>query len=135
MSGNTEVAEACLRAFWRADLEQAYRHLDPKAEFWFARSLGYPTPSPARDALANIVRDMYPKFIPSGGFVPQITKIMEDGDEVWFNYTATGKVFSGAAYSNEYIMKMTVRGGKVVRMQPFTDTLYLTKLFSGETVP
>jgi ketosteroid isomerase-like protein len=132
---NVQIAEACMRAFWKADLGAAYQHLDPQAEFWFARSLGYPRPSPAREALANIVRDMYDKFVPAGGFVPVLTKVLADGEDVWLNYTASGKVFSGADYNNEYIMKMVVRGGKVVRMQPFTDTLYLSKLFSGETVP
>jgi ketosteroid isomerase-like protein len=132
---NVAVAAACLRAFWKADLETAFQYLDPQAEFWFAKSLGYPRPTAARDALTAIVRDMYVKFKPFGGFVPKISKIMVDGEDVWFNYTASGTVESGAAYDNEYIMKMVVRSGKVARMQPFTDTLYLTKLFSGETIP
>jgi ketosteroid isomerase-like protein len=132
---NAEVAEGLLRAFWKADLEGANKFLDLKAEFWFARSLGYPRPSPAREALANIVRDMYIKFEPFGGFNPVMQRVLVDGEHVWLNYTASGKLTTGADYSNEYLMCMVVRGGKVVRMQPFTDTLYLTKLFSGETVP
>jgi ketosteroid isomerase-like protein len=132
---NAEIAESCLRAFWKADLEGAYQYLDSNAEFWFAKSLAYPTPSPAREALANIVRDMYVKFEPFGGFKPVMKRILSDGDNVWLNYTASGKLTSGADYSNEYLMTMVVRNGKIVRMQPFTDTLYLTKLFAGETIP
>jgi ketosteroid isomerase-like protein len=132
---NADVAEACLRAFWKADLEGAFQYLDPQAEFWFARSLGYPRPSPAREALTNIVRDMYVKFEPFGGFKPVMKRVLVDGENVWLNYTASGKLTTGADYSNEYIMCMVVRNGKVVRMQPFTDTLYLTKLFAGESIP
>jgi ketosteroid isomerase-like protein len=132
---NAEVAEACLRAFWKSDMEGAYRHLAADAQFWFARSLGYPTPSPARQALKNIVDDMYPKFEPTGGFHPVMKRVMSDGENVWLNYVASGKLKSGAPYSNEYLMCMVVRDQKVQRMQPFTDTLYLTKLFAGETIP
>ena len=45
-----------------------------------------------------------------------------DGDEAAVEYTARGTTRSGAVYENDYLVRMTVRDGRIVSIRPYFDT-------------
>ena len=47
-------------------------------------------------------------------------------------YNAIGKTISGGNYENFYLVRFTVREGKISSVRPYFDTEYLSKSESGE---
>lgn len=132
------VAVAFLRAFWRNDRGAWEEHLAPGARFLFAPSLPYAAEGAngrdwdAREALDRIVADMFVAFAPETPLQVELTGALADGGEIAVEYTATGGTVNGKRYLNHYLMRVSVRDGLIVRLQPYNDTRQL-ELLLGET--
>lgn len=124
------VALDFLRAFWAGDVDGALRHCAAGASFQFARSLPYARECGVRQAVQNIVDDMFESFDPEG-FSIEIRNQLSAGGEVVVEYCATGRTRAGQTYENDYVMCITVENGKVVSVRPHTDTLHLAQLLMG----
>ena len=131
------VAVAFLRAFWRDDRAAWQTHLAPGARLLFAPSLDYAKEGAngrdwdAREALDRIVADMFVAFARETPLQVELTGVLADGDEVAVEYTATGGTVNGKRYLNFYLMRVSVRDGLIVRLQPYSDTRQL-ELLLGE---
>ena len=130
-----DLVIAFLRAFWAADRDAWESYLAPAARFWFAPSLSYAREGAsgrdwdARAALDRIVADLFTAFAPPGLTV-ELTGAVAEGDEVAIEYTARGRTVNGRAYENYYLMRASVRDGRITRLVPYSDTRQLELLLS-----
>lgn len=126
---------AFLRGFWAADEATWEPYLADASRFWFAPSLSYATEGAsgrdwdARTALRRIISDLFAAFAPPGLQV-EVTHVMAEGEEVAVEYTARGRTVNDQRYENFYLMRATVRGGKIVRLAPYSDTRQLELLLA-----
>lgn len=129
-----DTALAFMRAFWRADLDEAQRYAAPEATWVF--QLGMPYANIARvwalgEAMRRIVEDLFTAFDPARGFAVEVTSAIAEGDEVAIEYEATGWTRSGEAYQNYYVARLTVRDGLIAQLRPYNDTKHMLEALAG----
>ena len=61
----------------------------------------------------------------------EIHKILADGDTVAIIQTLRAKTTKGRDYENQYCWVYTCKGGKIVRMQEFADSLTFERVVNG----
>ncbi len=61
----------------------------------------------------------------------EIHKILADGDTVAILQTLRAKTTKGRDYENQYCWVYTCKGGKIVRMQEFADSLTFDRVVNG----
>ncbi|HVW68488.1 MAG TPA: nuclear transport factor 2 family protein [Steroidobacteraceae bacterium] len=119
-----EAARGFLAAYWRADLAMALGFCAPSAVIVLARSLPITTPAPVGEVLPVIFREVYPRF-EDGRFDVAIDRTLADGDTVLVEYTARGRLVTGARFECDYAAVLDFAEGKIVRVKMYTDTRYL----------
>ncbi len=122
---NLGSARAFLEAYWRADLATALEFCAPHAVIVLARSLPIPTPAPLAEILPIIFRDVYPRF-EGGRFDVTIERMLADEQGALIEYTACGKLRTGALFECGYAAVMEFAAGKIARLRMYTDTRYVT---------
>lgn len=55
-------------------------------------------------------------------------KAIGEGDEAAIEYAAKGVTRAGAIYQNDYLVRMTVRDGRIVSIRPRFDTHLVHKV-------
>lgn len=118
------LARSFLQAYWRADLSGALARCSPGAVIELARSLPIATPAPVAEILPLIFSNIYPKF-EGGRFDVTIDSTMEDDDRVLVEYTARGKLVTGALFECGYAAVFEFIDGVVSRVRMYTDTRYV----------
>lgn len=58
-----------------------------------------------------------------------IDAIVSDGDRVMVETRATGQKADGKPYSNRYAWAFELRGGQILRIREYMDSLYVAKFF------
>lgn len=120
-----------LRALWVSDRDGAKRPFADNAEWWFLPSLPYPRPMRAGDAIDRVLDDMISAFNPAHGLKVEVHAVMSDGaGEVAADYSATSVTRSGHPYANRYVLRATVKDGRIICVRPFTDPNHLSELFA-----
>lgn len=124
-----ETALAFMNALWAEDLPAADALLSVDATWAF--QLGMPQAIlresriwPAREAMRQIVSDMFGQFDPEG-FSVEISRVIGDGNDVAIEYHASGRTFGGANYRNFYVTLLRVEDGKVCDVKPYNDTRHM----------
>jgi uncharacterized protein len=126
-----DIVMSFLQALWRGDRAASKAPFADDAEWWFLPSLPYPRPLNAKVAIDNVLDDMISAFDPSVGLHVDVHSVMTDGGgEVAADYSARSTTRSGKAYANRYVLRATVKDGKIICVRPYTDTQYLSQLFS-----
>jgi uncharacterized protein len=124
-----ETALAFMDALWAGDMNACDALLTDDATWAF--QLGMPQASmrdsriwPAREAMRQIVSDLFGLFDPEG-FSVETTRVIEQGDSVAVEYQASGRTARGAEYRNYYVTLLRVRDGKVCDVRPHNDTHHM----------
>ena len=129
MTAAEETALAFMHALWAADLDACDALLTEDATWAF--QLGMPQASirdsrvwPAREALRQIVSDLFGLFDPQG-FSVETTRVIAQDDNVAVEYQASGRTARGAEYRNFYVTLLRVCNGKVCDVRPHNDTYHM----------
>lgn len=124
MTPLTPRARTFLQAYWRADLEGALKECHPEATIELARSLPIATPAPIATILPLIFNNVYPKF-ENRRFDVTIDSTLEADSRVLVEYTARGKLVSGASFDCGYAAVFEFLNGDIARIRMYTDTRYV----------
>jgi ketosteroid isomerase-like protein len=112
-----------LQAFWDGDPERGYAMCAEGALWTFQRSLPYPRTAPIPEALEHLNSTLITGFDDDSGYSIEVHNAIDDGgEEAAIEYSARGKTKAGPMYENDYLVRMTVRDGKVHSVRPYFDT-------------
>jgi uncharacterized protein len=124
-----KTALTFMEALWAGDMDACDALLTDDATW--AVQLGMPQAAmresriwPAREAMRQIVSDLFGRFDPEG-FSVETTRVIEQGDSVAVEYQASGRTAGGAEYRNFYVTLLRVRDGKVCDVRPYNDTHHM----------
>ena len=131
MTQAADVAVAFMHALWAGDMDAADALLTEDATWAF--QLGMPQAEmredriwPARDAMRQIVFDLFGMFDPEG-FVVQTSRVIANGFDVAIEYDASGRTAHGFEYRNFYVTLLRIRDEKVCDVRPFNDTRHMLR--------
>jgi uncharacterized protein len=134
MRSPADTALAFMHALWAGDMDAADAMLTEDATWAF--QLGMPQADmrdsriwPARDAMRQIVADLFGKFDPEG-FVVEVSRIIAQGADVAVEYHASGRTATGQDYRNFYVTILSVREGRVCEVKPYNDTLHMMRVLA-----
>lgn len=118
-----------LRALWDGQRDAAKATFADNAEWWFMPSLPYPRPMRAHDACDAVLDDMIAGFDPDVGLSIEVHAVMSNPDgEVAAEYSAISTTRAGASYENRYVLRATVKGGRITCVRPYMDPNHLNSL-------
>lgn len=122
-SSAKDVALAFLQSFWDGDPERGLELCTEDALWTFQRSLPYPRTASIPEALEHLNSTLITGFDPDSGYTVEVHNAIDDGgEEAAIEYSAKGKTKSGLIYENDYLVRMTVRDGKIQSVRPYFDT-------------
>jgi hypothetical protein len=62
-------------------------------------------------------------FDEDSGYIIEVHNAIDDGgEEAAIEYSARGKTKNGPMYENDYLVRMTIRDGKIYSVRPYFDT-------------
>lgn len=127
-----EIVRTFLEGMWSGNKSQAKSVFAENAEWWFPPSLGYASPVHPFEAIDIIIDDMIGRFDPNQPFEVELHHLIAEGDEVAAEYTATGVTSSGRQYKHRYLMRASVKDGRIVTVRPWADTKYFVDTLFGQ---
>ena len=122
------IALEFLQAFWDADPERGFALCAPDAVWTFQRSLPFPREAPVRDAVRRLNETLISAFDPDKGYTVELHNAIGEGDEAAIEYSARGVTRKGEIYHNDYLVRMTVKDGKITSIRPRFDTHLVHKV-------
>jgi ketosteroid isomerase-like protein len=130
MMSDRNTALTFMTALWAADFETTDRLFSENARWFF--QLGMPQAAqtrewPAREALRQIVDDLFGKFDPDG-FTVTPTRIIGENRDIAIEYEASGRTSAGTAYQNYYVTILTIEDGMVTEIRPHNDTAHMLRM-------
>jgi hypothetical protein len=127
MSGDAKsIGLAFLQSFWDGDPERGMALCAPGARWRFQKSLHAPQEVPVREAVQWLNETLVAEFDPTG-YTVQLSNAIGEGDEAAIEYSARGRTKRGNLYENQYLVRFTVKDGKIVSIRPYFDTHYVSK--------
>jgi ketosteroid isomerase-like protein len=132
MMSDRNTALTFMTALWAADFETTDRLFSENARWFF--QLGMPQAAqtrewPAREALRQIVDDLFGKFDPDG-FTVTPTRIIGENRDIAIEYEASGRTSAGTAYQNYYVTILTIEDGMVTEIRPHNDTAHMLRMLA-----
>ncbi len=119
------IAHEFLRAFWDGEPERGFALCADDARWTFQKSLR----SPRHEAVPAAVRWLNDKLVagfdPDSGYTVSVDNLIAEGEEVAIEYSARGRTRSGKTYENNYLVRFTVRDGRIASIRPYFDTHYV----------
>jgi pyruvate/2-oxoglutarate dehydrogenase complex dihydrolipoamide acyltransferase (E2) component len=119
---------AFLQAFWDGDVGRGFALCAPDAKWRFQKTLHAPQEVPVREAVSFLMSALVSGFAPDSGYQVQFRNAVAEGDEAAFEYDASGRTVRGELYSNNYLVRMTVRDGWIVSIRPYFDTHLVSRM-------
>jgi ketosteroid isomerase-like protein len=125
MPESKKIAVRFLEAFWAGELETALALCDEKAVWTFQKSLREPRYASIPEAVQFLMDALVSEFDPDSGYSVEVHNAMEEGEEVAVEYTARGRTRRGDVYENNYLVRFTVEGDRIISIRPYFDTHYV----------
>ncbi len=120
-----QLALAFLQAFWDGDPERGAALCAPDARWTFQKSLRSPRSAAVREAIDWLNDTLVSGFDPDSGYQVEVHNAIATDEEAAIEYTATGKTRAGKRYENNYLVRFTVRDGRITSVRPYFDTHYV----------
>jgi ketosteroid isomerase-like protein len=118
-----DIALAFLQSFWDGEPERGLALCAEDALWTFQQSLPFPRHASIAEALDYLNTTLVAGFDPDSGYEVQVhNAIDDDGEEAAIEYSARGKTMRGGVYENDYLVRMTIRDGKIHSVRPYFDT-------------
>lgn len=125
-----QVALQFLQAFWDGKPEDGLALCAPDARWTFQKSLREPRFAGIADAIDFLMTKLVGEFDPDSGYEVDVHHVVGDGDEVAVEYSARGQTRRGDMYENDYVVRFTLRDGKIVSVRPYFDTHYVHRVLA-----
>jgi uncharacterized protein len=125
------VAVGFLEAFWRGDIPAALAACAPDAVWTLQASLRPERHVPVPVAIDFLMSRLVSGFAPESGYTVTFRNAIAEGDEVAVEYAAAGRTRAGDHYSNDYLVRFTVRDGRIVSVRPYFDTHRVHRLLAA----
>lgn len=119
---------AFLQSFWDGQIERGYELCAEDALWTFQTTLHDPRRVPVRDAVDFLMSALIGSFDPDSGYAVTVDNCIGEGDEAAIEYRAEGKNRRGETYANNYLVRFTVRDGKISSIRPYFDTHLVSRL-------
>lgn len=130
MTDNRAIARAFLQAFWNGAPQDGLALCTPDAVWTFQKSLRNPRQASISEAMDWLMTKLVGEFDPQSGYSVEVHNTIGEGDEVAMEYTARGRTRRGDIYENNYLVRFTVRGGRIVSVRPYFDTHYVHRVLA-----
>ncbi|NIM69479.1 MAG: hypothetical protein GTN86_02530 [Xanthomonadales bacterium] len=128
MSENAaDIATRFLQAFWDGEPEQGLALCSDDALWTFQKSLRSPRFASIADAVEWLNQTLICQFDPDSGYTVDIHNAISEGEEAALEYTARGRTRRGELYENNYLVRFTVRDGRITSVRPYFDTHYVNE--------
>jgi len=125
-----QIALSFLQAFWDGEPEQGIALCAPDAVWIFQKSLREQRLAGISEAIDFLMTKLVGEFDPDSGYEVDVHHVVGDGDEVAVEYSARGKTRRGDIYHNDYVVRFTLRDGRIVSVRPYFDTHYVHKVLA-----
>lgn len=125
------VATGFLEAFWRGDIPAALARCAPDAVWTLQASLRADQQVPVPMAIEFLMTRLVSGFAPESGYTVTFHNAIAEGGEVAVEYSAAGRTRSGGHYTNDYLVRFTVRDGLIVSVRPYFDTHRVHRLLAA----
>jgi hypothetical protein len=130
MTDNREIAQAFLQAFWNGAPQEGVALCAPDAVWTFQKSLRQPRHAAIPEAIDWLMSRLVGEFDPDSGYTVEVHNTIAEGDEVAMEYTARGRTRRGDLYENNYLVRFTIRDGRIVSVRPYFDTYYVHRVLA-----
>ncbi len=130
MTSNSEIAQAFLQSFWDGAPQKGYALCAPDAVWTFQKSLRSPRYAPVPEAVEWLNSKLVGEFDPESGYTVEVHNTIEQGEEVAMEYTARGRTRRGDIYENNYLVRFTIRNGRITSVRPYFDTHYVHQVLA-----
>ena len=125
-----DIALAFLQAFWDGEPARGIALCAPDAKWTFQTSLRKRRHATIAEAIDFLMDRLVSQFDPDSGYEVVIHNVVGDGDEVAVEYSAHGRTRRGDLYHNDYVVRFTLRDGKIVSVRPYFDTHYVHQVLA-----
>ena len=122
-----KIATRFLEGFWAGEPERAFALCTDDAVWTFQKSLRSPRFASVPEAVDWLNEVLVSEFDPDSGYSVEVHNAIAEGEEVAIEYTATGATRRGEVYENNYLVRFTVKNGKIVSVRPYFDTHYVNE--------
>ncbi len=122
-----KIVTRFLEGFWAGEPEKVFALCSDDAVWTFQKSLRSPRYASVPRALDWLKETLVSEFDPDCGYTVEVHNVIADGEEVAIEYTATGTTRRGELYENNYLVRFTVKNGKIVSVRPYFDTHYVNE--------
>jgi ketosteroid isomerase-like protein len=122
-----KIATSFLEGFWSGEPEKSLALCSDDAVWTFQKSLRSPRYASVPDAVEWLNETLISEFDPDSGYTVEVHSAISDGEEAAVEYTARGTTKRGEAYENNYLVRFTVKNGKIVSVRPYFDTNYVNE--------
>jgi len=130
MTEPKQIALSFLQAFWDGEPDRGIALCTRDAVWTFQKSLREPRFAGIAEAIDFLLTKLVGEFDPDSGYDVDVHYVVGDGDEVAVEYTAQGKTRRGDIYQNDYVVRFTLRNGRIVSVRPYFDTHYVHKVLA-----
>lgn len=130
MTDPKQIALSFLQAFWDGEPAKGVALCTPDAVWTFQKSLREPRSAGIAEAIDFLMTRLVGEFDPDSGYEVDVHHVVGDGDEVAVEYSARGKTRRGDIYHNDYVVRFTLRDGRIVSVRPYFDTHYVHKVLA-----
>ena len=131
MTDSKQIALSFLQAFWDGEPERGVALCAPDAVWTFQKSLRKPRLAGIKEAIDFLMEKLVGEFDPDSGYEVEVHHVVGEGDEAAVEYSARGKTRRGDMYHNDYVVRFTLRDGKIVSVRPYFDTHYVHKVLAN----
>jgi ketosteroid isomerase-like protein len=131
MTDNRRIAQAFLQAFWDGTPQNGLALCAPDAVWTFQRSLRQPRHAAVGEAIEWLMTRLVGEFDPASGYSVEVRNSIAEGDEVAIEYTARGRTRRGETYENDYLVRFTMRSGRIASVRPYFDTHYVHRVLAA----
>jgi ketosteroid isomerase-like protein len=127
---NKAIAVHFLEAFWRGAPQDGLALCAPDAVWRFQKSLRQPRESSVAEAVEWLMTRLVAGFDPESGYSVEVHNAIAEGEEAAVEYTARGRTRAGEIYANDYLVRFTMRGARIVSIRPYFDTHYVHRVLA-----
>ncbi len=123
--GTKDLVSEFFKEFSAGNIDAAFKMVSEDASWWVPGNLPFSGTKTKAEYL-QIVGNIQNGF--PDGLKLTVKSMIAEGDMVAVEVVSDGKHVNGRTYANEYHFLITVRGGQIVAVKEYMDTLHLYQL-------
>jgi uncharacterized protein len=128
MDQNKQLVESFFAALNRGAIPEAFALVADDVSWWVPGTLPFSGTKTKAEymVVVGLIQTGFP-----GGLAFELRGLTAEGERVAVEVESLGKHISGKTYNNRYHFLFVVRGGRIVAVKEYMDTLHLKELISA----